>query len=48
VDLTIPVASMRWGRRSGIPVVEWRGRGTLDEVLRRLGRRATRPTAGRR
>jgi uncharacterized protein (DUF58 family) len=35
-------------RRSGIPVVEWRGRGTLDEVLRRLGRRAVRPTAGRR
>ena len=34
-------------RRSGIPVVAWRGRGTLDEVLRRLGRRAVRP-AGRR
>lgn len=35
-------------RRSGIPVVEWRGRGTLDEVLRRLGRRAVRPKAGQR
>jgi hypothetical protein len=30
-------------RRAGIPVVPWRGRGTLDEVLRRLGRRATAP-----
>jgi uncharacterized protein (DUF58 family) len=35
-------------RRTGIPVVAWRGPGTLDEVLRRLGRRASRPTAGRR
>ena len=35
-------------RRRGIPVVAWRGPGTLDEVLRRLGRRATRPMAGRR
>jgi uncharacterized protein (DUF58 family) len=30
-------------RRAGIPVVPWRGRGTLDEVLRRLGRRAKAP-----
>jgi uncharacterized protein (DUF58 family) len=35
-------------RRSGIPVVAWRGPGTLDEVLRRLGRRAARPAGGRR
>ena len=35
-------------RRRGIPVVAWRGPGTLDEVLRRLGRRSTRPMAGRR
>ena len=35
-------------QRAGIPVVVWRGRGTLDEVLRRLGRRATLPTAVRR
>ena len=30
-------------RRAGIPVVAWRGPGTLDEVLRRLARR---PGAG--
>lgn len=35
-------------QRAGIPVVAWRGRGTLDEVLRRLGRRTTLPTAVRR
>jgi uncharacterized protein (DUF58 family) len=35
-------------RRSGIPVVAWRGRGTLDEVLRRLARRSTAPSAVRR
>jgi len=35
-------------RRSGIPVVAWRGPGTLDEVLRRLGRRGARTTAGHR
>ena len=34
-------------RRAGIPVVAWRGPGTLDEVLRRLGRRSARTTAGR-
>lgn len=27
----------------GIPVVAWRGPGTLDEVLRKLGRRASMP-----
>jgi uncharacterized protein (DUF58 family) len=32
---------------NGIPVVAWRGPGTLDEVLRRLGRRAS-PAAGLR
>ena len=35
-------------RRAGIPVVAWRGPGTLDEVLRRLGRRGARTTAVRR
>jgi uncharacterized protein (DUF58 family) len=35
-------------RRTGIPVVAWRGPGTLDEVLRRLGRRSLRTTAGQR
>jgi uncharacterized protein (DUF58 family) len=34
--------------RVGIPVVPWRGPGTLDEVLRRLGRRAALPTLVRR
>jgi uncharacterized protein (DUF58 family) len=34
--------------RSGIPVVAWRGPGTLDEVLRRLGRRAALPRLVRR
>jgi uncharacterized protein (DUF58 family) len=34
-------------RRAGIPVVAWRGPGTLDEVLRRLGRRGARTTVGR-
>jgi uncharacterized protein (DUF58 family) len=29
--------------RSGVPVVAWRGPGTLDEVLRGLGRRARLP-----
>lgn len=35
-------------RRAGIPVVAWRGPGTLDEVLRRLGRRASMPRLVRR
>jgi uncharacterized protein (DUF58 family) len=30
-------------RRSGVPVVHWAGPGTLDEVLRGLGRRARQP-----
>ncbi len=34
--------------RAGIPVVAWRGPGTLDEVLRRLARRAGAPKAVRR
>ena len=34
--------------RHGIPVVRWRGPGTLDEVLRRLRRRAATPVVGRR
>ena len=29
--------------RAGVPVVPWRGPGTLDDVLRGLGRRARRP-----
>ena len=33
---------------AGIPVVSWRGPGTLDEVLRRLGRRAALPRMVRR
>jgi hypothetical protein len=28
---------------AGIPVVAWRGPGTLDDVLRRLGRQAALP-----
>ena len=32
----------------GIPVVAWRGPGTLDVVLRRLGRRASQPRMARR
>jgi uncharacterized protein (DUF58 family) len=35
-------------QRAGIPVVAWRGPGTLDEVLRRLGRRAAMPKLVRR
>jgi hypothetical protein len=35
-------------QRTGIPVVAWRGPGTLDEILRRLGRRAAMPTVARR
>ena len=33
--------------RAGVPVVRWRGPGTLDEVLRRLGRRAAQPSVRR-
>jgi hypothetical protein len=29
--------------RRGVPVVPWRGPGTLDEVLRRLARRSRLP-----
>jgi uncharacterized protein (DUF58 family) len=39
---------LRQVQRSGIPVVPWRGPGTLDEVLTRLGRRASLPTLVRR
>ncbi len=35
-------------QHAGIPVVAWRGPGTLDEVLRRLGRRSRLPTLVRR
>ncbi|MGZ6803933.1 MAG: DUF58 domain-containing protein [Nocardioidaceae bacterium] len=34
--------------RAGIPVVAWRGPGTLDEVLRRLARRSRLPRLVRR
>ena len=34
--------------KTGTPVVAWRGPGTLDEVLRRLGRRASLPRLVRR
>ena len=34
--------------RSGIPVIAWRGPGTLDEVLRQLRRRGSASTAVRR
>ena len=34
--------------RSGIPVIAWRGPGTLDEVLRQLRRRGSSMTAVRR
>jgi uncharacterized protein (DUF58 family) len=35
-------------QKAGVPVVTWRGPGTLDEVLRRLGRRASMPKLARR
>ncbi|HEY6934297.1 MAG TPA: DUF58 domain-containing protein [Marmoricola sp.] len=34
--------------RAGIPVVGWRGPGTLDEVMRRLARRSQMPRVGAR
>jgi uncharacterized protein (DUF58 family) len=39
---------LRRVQAAGIPVVTWRGPGTLDEVLRRLGRRAAQPRMVRR
>jgi uncharacterized protein (DUF58 family) len=41
-------ALLERAERHGIPVVPWRGPGTLDEVLRRLRRRAATPVVGRR
>jgi uncharacterized protein (DUF58 family) len=35
-------------RRAGVPVAAWSGPGTLDEVLRGLGRRARQPRTVRR
>ena len=35
-------------RRSGVPVVHWAGPGTLDDVLRGLGRRARQPRMAHR
>ena len=39
---------LRRVQSAGIPVVTWRGPGTLDEVLRKLGRRAAQPRLVRR
>ena len=39
---------LRQVEAAGIPVVRWRGPGTLDEVLRGLGRRAAAPRMVRR
>ncbi|HET6624746.1 MAG TPA: DUF58 domain-containing protein [Nocardioidaceae bacterium] len=41
-------ALLRKVQKAGVPVVSWRGPGTLDEVLRRLGRRASMPRLARR
>jgi uncharacterized protein (DUF58 family) len=41
-------ALLRKVQKAGVPVVTWRGPGTLDEVLRRLGRRASMPRLARR
>lgn len=41
-------ALLRKVQNAGVPVVGWRGPGTLDEVLRRLGRRASMPRMARR
>jgi uncharacterized protein (DUF58 family) len=41
-------ALLRKVQKAGVPVVTWRGPGTLDEVLRRLGRRASMPRMARR
>jgi hypothetical protein len=35
-------------RRTGVPVIRWRGPGTLDDVLHQLRRRATRTAPVRR
>jgi hypothetical protein len=35
-------------RRAGVPVARWSGPGTLDEVLRDLGRRARQPRMAHR
>ncbi len=39
---------LRRVQSAGMPVVTWRGPGTLDEVLRKLGRRAAQPRMVRR
>lgn len=41
-------ADLRLLIRRGIPVVPWRGPGSLDGVLRDLGRRSSAPTMARR
>lgn len=39
---------LRKVQKAGVPVVAWRGPGTLDEVLRKLGRRASIAKLARR
>ena len=41
-------ALLRKMQKAGVPVVPWRGPGTLDKVLRRLGRRASMAKLARR
>jgi uncharacterized protein (DUF58 family) len=41
-------AELRRLTNAGIPVVPWQGPGSLDEVLRDLGRRSSAPRIGRR
>jgi hypothetical protein len=37
------VRDVRFLEEVGVPVVAWRGPGTVDQVLRDLGRRAAAP-----
>jgi hypothetical protein len=39
---------VRLVQAAGIPVVQWRGPGSLDQVIRDIGRRATGPRMLRR
>jgi uncharacterized protein (DUF58 family) len=41
-------AELRAVQQAGLPVVQWRGPGSLDAVLRDMGRRAEAPRLGRR
>ena len=42
------VHTLRELEHAGIPIVAWRGPGTVDQVLRDLGRRAAAPRIARR